>query len=145
MNRKQTAYCGLYCPDCIPSNKKLFQLLDELEELLRDIKFDKYADLKSKDNETFSHYPEFIEVLQEMKKLECVARCTEGGCKEDCKIRECVLEKQLAGCWECDDFRKCELLDHLKGIHSIDHNLEMIKKYGVDDWVDKRGKHYRWL
>jgi hypothetical protein len=145
MNQKQTAYCGLYCPDCIPSNKKLFSLLNELEKVLQDIKFDKYAQLKSKSNETFSDYSKFMDLIQEMKKLECVNLCTSGGCKEHCKIRECFQEKQYAGCWECADFKECELLDYLKGIHAIEHNLEMIKKYGVDNWADKRGKHYKWL
>lgn len=143
--RKFTAYCGLYCPDCIPSNGKLFQLLSDLDELLQDIQFQKYADLKAKTNENFKDYPKFINIIQEMKKLECVALCSEGGCKEDCKIRKCVLEKEYEGCWQCVDFKECELLDYLKGIHSIEHNLEMIKKYGVDNWADKRDKHYNWL
>lgn len=144
-NKKYTAYCGLYCLDCIPSNKELFESLNELEILLEDIEFDKYAELKSKTNETFNDYSKFLYVLEEMKKLECTALCTEGGCKEDCKIRECVKEKQYEGCWECDDFNECELLDYLKGIHPIEHNLKMIKEYGVENWADKRGKHYNWL
>ncbi len=145
MNKKYTAYCGLYCLDCIPSNIRLFEILNELEKLLEEVKFDKYAGLKSKTNETFNDYSKFIEVLQEMKKLECKALCTEGGCKEDCKIRECVKEKKYEGCWECDDFKDCELLDYLKGIHSIEHNLEMIREFGINNWADKREKHYKWL
>ncbi|MGF7117523.1 DUF3795 domain-containing protein [Methanobacterium oryzae] len=144
-HEKYTAYCGLYCLDCIPSNKKLFNILNELENLLEEIKFDKYAELKSKTNEKFNDYSKFVEVLNEMKKLECVALCTEGGCKKNCKIRECVKEKNFQGCWECKEFKECELLDYLKGIHSIEHNLEMIRKYGVNNWADKRGKHYNWL
>lgn len=144
-NKKYTAYCGLYCLDCIPSNEKLFKSLEELENLLEDIKFDKYAELKAKTNETFNEYSKFIEVLHEMKNLECTDLCTEGGCKENCKIRECVKEKNYEGCWECKEFKECELLDYLKGIHSIEHNLEMIKEHGVEHWADKREKHYNWL
>lgn len=144
-HKKYTAYCGLYCLDCIPSNVKLFKILDELENLLKDIKFSEYAKLKSKANETFNDYPKFLNVIHEMKKLECKALCTEGGCKEDCKIRECVKEKGYNGCWECNDFKHCKLLDYLKGVHSIEHNLEMIRKYGINNWIDKRGKHYNWL
>ena len=144
-SNKYTAYCGLYCLDCIPSNKELFDILDELESLLREVNFKKYAELKSKSNEPFNDYPKFIEVLHEIQKLECTSLCTEGGCKENCKIRECVKEKDYEGCWECDDYKECELLEHLKGIHSIEHNLEMITKYGVDDWANKREKHYNWL
>ena len=54
-------------------------------------------------------------------------------------------EKQYEGCWECDDFKDCELLDYLKRIHSIEHNLEMIREFGINNWADKRGKHYKWL
>jgi hypothetical protein len=144
-NKKYTAYCGLFCLDCIPSDKRLFETIDEIETLLIEIKFDKYAELKSKNNETFKNYSKFLDVLKEMKNLECKYVCTEGGCKEDCKIRECVEEKQYEGCWECDDFKECQLLEHLKKIHPIEHNLKMIKKYGVNDWARKRKPHYFWL
>ena len=144
-NKKNTAYCGLFCPDCIPSNKRLFEVLNELENLLIELKFDKYAELKSKSNETFQNYSEFLNVLEEMKKLKCKMLCAEGGCKEDCKIRECVRNNQYEGCLECSDFKNCELLEYLKKIHPIEYNLEMIKKYGIDKWDDKRGKHYIWL
>lgn len=144
-NKKYTAYCGLYCLDCIPNDKELFKKLSELEILLGDVEFDKYAALKSKTNETFNNYPKFLDMIYEIKKLECTALCTEGGCKEDCKIRECVKEKNFEGCWECNEFKECDLLDYLKRIHPIEHNLKMIKEYGVDNWADKRGKHYNWL
>ena len=45
-DKKYTAYCGLYCLDCIPSNIRLFEILNELEKLLEEVKFDKYAELK---------------------------------------------------------------------------------------------------
>lgn len=144
-NRKYTAYCGLYCLDCIPSNKRFFEVLNELEALLIDIKFDKYAKLKSKNNPGFEDYSTFLQVLHEMKKLECRVICTEGGYKEDCKIRKCVKDNKYEGCWECPDFKECKHLVDLKKIHSIEHNLEMIKSYGVDNWSNKRGKHYYWL
>ena len=144
-NKRYTAYCGLFCQDCIPRNEKLFKLLGELETLLIELKFEKYAELKSKSNEIFEDYSRFMNVLSEMKKLKCTALCTEGGCKEDCKIRECIAKSQYEGCWECNHFKTCELLEYLKKIHPIEHNLEMIKKYGVDDWTSKRSKHYIWL
>lgn len=144
-DEKYTAYCGLYCLDCIPRNKSLFQQLEELEELLEELKFDKYAELKSKDTEVLKEYPTFLKVLGEIKTLECLALCTEGGCKEDCKIRACVKDKRYDGCWECPDFRDCELLLGLKKIHPLEHNLELIRKHGVNGWSYKRGKHYVWL
>ncbi len=66
---KYTAYCGLYCLDCIPSNKRLFELLNELESLLEKIKFHIYGELKSKTNETFNDHTKFLEVLKEKEKI----------------------------------------------------------------------------
>jgi hypothetical protein len=101
--------------------------------------------LKSVNNEVFKEYSTFLKVLREIKALKCVALCTEGGCKENCKISDCVKDRRYDGCWECPDFRDCELLLRLKEIHPLENNLELIKKHGVDNWSDKKGKHYVWL
>lgn len=142
-----TAYCGLFCKDCIPANESLFRLIDELEILLSDLGFEKYAAHKAKTNVAFKNYAEFASVLKAIKGLKCVAPCSEGGCKADCKIRTCVQQKRYDGCWECDRYKTCELLKPLKKYHgkTIEHNLELIKKNGPDNWSDKRGKHYTWL
>ena len=149
-DRKFTAFCGLYCLDCIPSKRRLFRLVGELRETLEELGFDRYAELKSRRIETFSDYPRFLEVLKEIGRLECTVPCYEGpcsqtGCAPDCKVRACVLDREYEGCWECDDFRGCERLESLKDVHpGLEHNLETIKKYGVENWSDRRGKHYRW-
>ena len=44
-SRKYTAFCGLYCLDCIPSNKHLFSILDEVENTLTTLQFEKYAEV----------------------------------------------------------------------------------------------------
>lgn len=144
-NNKYTAYCGLYCLDCIPSDERFFDLIKEFDNHLKDLKFAEYAELKSRSNPLFKNFPKFQEVLTEMKKLECKALCTQGGCKEDCEIRKCVKEKKYDGCWDCLENKNCELLQPLKEIHSIEHNLEMIKNYRSDDWIKYRRKHYKWL
>lgn len=144
-NQKFTAYCGLYCSDCIPSNQELFELLDRMETLLKELKFHEYAQLKSKTYEIFKDYPAFLKVLKEMNKLKCKAICTEGGCKVDCKIRECVNNHKFEGCWECSDFKSCQLLEPLKEFHNLEFNLEMIKKHGPKKWTSYRANHYRWL
>jgi hypothetical protein len=142
---RYTAYCGLYCKDCIPSDEKLYKIADELEDVLDGLQFGKYAALKAKASPVFAEYATFVRVLQGLKSLECKAFCTEGGCKENCRIRACVLEKGLRGCWLCDKFEACELHESLKSFHPcLVHNLRMIKSYGPDDWSDKRGRHYKW-
>lgn len=145
-DRKYTAYCGLFCRDCIPSNEQLFKAAEEFEKQLTKLDFEKYAEAKSEKNAAFKDYSKFINLLGEIKALECSAPCAQGGCKEDCKIRECVLSKGYEGCWKCDDHMDCKLLFNLKKYHgpTINYNIAMIQKYGVDDWSDKRGKHYQW-
>ena len=34
MDKGLTAYCGLCCADCIPSNRLFFKLVDQLEDML---------------------------------------------------------------------------------------------------------------
>jgi hypothetical protein len=140
-----TAYCGLYCKDCIPADPGLFQAIDKLEDMLDDLQLGKYAALKAKGSPAFADYPTFARVLHELKGLRCKALCTEGGCKEVCRIRDCVREKGLRGCWLCGKFEACELHEPLKTFHpALVHNLRMINLYGPDDWSDKRGRHYNW-
>ena len=149
-NRELTAFCGLYCRDCIPSNTRLYELIHELDDLLIELKFENYAELKSKRSPAFEKYGNFIEVLKEIKKLKCDPYCYHGphselGCAPDCKIRRCVLLKKLDGCWECDYYKSCENLVYLKEFHpGLEHNLDVIKEHGIDNWIDKRGKHYWW-
>lgn len=148
--RKYTAYCGLYCRDCIPGNKHLFEIVTKLETTLEEVKFKEYANFKSKKSEVFNYYNKFIDVLKEIKKLECSGSCYEGphsllGCTLNCRIRMCVMEKEYEGCWECEESKKCDKLHKHKDFHpGVARNLEMIKVYGVEDWIENRGKHYKW-
>lgn len=148
--RKLTAYCGLYCGDCILSNQRFFELIDELDVLLQEIKFSNYAEFKSKRSNVFHKYPDFISVLREIKKLKCNPQCYEGpcsklGCGSDCTIRKCVIDKGYEGCWECKSYMTCDDLVKHKDFHpGLEQNLDMIKKYGINNWVNKRGKHYNW-
>ena len=145
MSNKYTALCGLYCLDCIPSNEKLFSTIKELDTILSDVQFEKYAALKSQANPVYNDYTKFVEVMQEIAGLECIAPCTEGGCKANCQIIECVKSRKLAGCWECADSPECELLAPLKKIHpNLEYHLGLINKYGTEDWIDKRSFHYWW-
>ncbi len=145
MSNRYTALCGLYCLDCIPSNEKLFTTVKELDTMLSDLQFEQYADLKSKGNSIFDDYGKFVDVMHEIAKLECVAPCTEGGCKSNCEVRDCVLNRKLTGCWECDGNSECHLLGPLKNIHpNLEYHLGLIKEYGTEDWIDKRSFHYWW-
>jgi hypothetical protein len=142
---RYTAYCGLYCKDCIPSDEKLFQAVEALEGILDDLQIEKYAALKAKKDPAFRDYGTFVRVLGSLKGLKCKNLCTEGGCKENCLIRDCVLARGFRGCWTCEKFEACELHEPLKLYHpGLAHNLRMIRQYGPDDWSEKRGRHYNW-
>jgi hypothetical protein len=146
MNEKKfTAWCGLCCIDCIPSNKDLFNLTHKLEEKLSYLQFDEYAKLKAEKNLAFEDYPVFIKVLKEIESLKCSIPCREGGGKPVCEIRNCVQGKGHLGCWECSDRCSCTKLDYLKSVHpNLDYHLDLISKYGPESWHSKRGIHYRW-
>lgn len=141
-----TAYCGLYCSDCIPSNARLFELLEELRELASELHLDTYAELISRREEAFGDYPVFENMLTLLAGLRCVSPCREGGGKSTCRIRECALGMGFEGCWECRDRRGCALLDPLRSFHgdTIDGNLDAIAEHGMNGWLETRGRHYPW-
>jgi len=148
-----TSYCGLYCRDCIPSRNDLYMLVRQLEKLLAELHFDKYAKLKagqtywSQANAVFEKYPDFLEMLKAIKSLECPSVCREGGgYKGDrCEIKKCVTGKGFKGCWECDDYKSCKLLEPMKQFHpNLQEHLALIKTEGVENWSGKRKGHYPW-
>lgn len=145
-DKEFTAYCGLYCGDCIPSDQQLFNTAEKLKEELDKRQFDKYAELKSKKTAIFNDYEIFRRVLSAIIDLRCPKPCVNNGGNPNCKIRECVREKGFEGCWECSDFENCDLLEHLSTAHGETprHNLRLIREYGVENWAEKRGKHYLW-
>jgi hypothetical protein len=145
VSRRFTALCGLYCLDCIPANAEFFAVVKRLNEMLADLQFEQYASLKARGNAVFNDYGTFLQVMQAIAGLECVAPCTEGGCKPSCDIRNCVTGRGLAGCWDCETSSDCGLLRPLKAAHpNLSRHLELIKEHGPEDWIEKRGCHYLW-
>jgi hypothetical protein len=141
-----TAYCGLYCGDCIPSNKRLFEVLEELRKLAAELHLGDYTQLIAHRDEAFRDYPAFERTLALLEGLRCSSSCRGGGGKHACPIRECALDKDFEGCWECPDRAGCELLDPLRSFHgeTIDNNLDAIAEHGMEGWSDWRGRHYPW-
>jgi len=141
-----TAYCGLYCGDCIPSHARLFEVLEELHRLASELRLGDYAELISYRDDAFEDYPVFARMLDTLAGLRCPDPCRAGGGKPTCAIRDCARKKGCEGCWECADRRGCELLDPLRDFHgdTIDGNLDAITECGTEGWVERRGKHYPW-
>ncbi|MBI0584073.1 MAG: hypothetical protein ISF22_07585 [Methanomassiliicoccus sp.] len=69
-----------------------------------------------------------------------------GGSKKVCLIRESVQKKGYRGCWKCRGSKNCNTLAPLKKFHgkTIEHNHQMIRQYGLENWSDKRDKPCPW-
>jgi len=144
-----TAYCGLYCGDCIRYKSRFEDLARDLGNELQKVRFDRYAEAKSASVKELGHYREFREVLDAMVKLKCDIPCRAGGdgCIQPCEIKACVQLKGLEGCWQCDEFEGCGKFEFLEPIcgDTPQQNLRKIKEYGLDGWAQYRGKYYAWL
>ena len=147
---EKTSYCGLWCCDCIPGDERIYELSSALSRVLTETGFKHYADFKSKRVPEFKDYDTFVNVLSAFEKLHCYngcrnGPCSEAGCAVSCKIRLCSTEKGIEGCWDCDTYTTCEHIAKMERFHpDIKHNLAMIKKYGANNWKDRRGRHYNW-
>jgi hypothetical protein len=144
-----TAYCGLYCGDCIRYCSKTTQLAKDLMDELEAVQFDKYAAAKSAAMKELEHYNECLEVLGAIVKLGCDTPCQVGGegCSAPCQIKRCIQAKGLNGCWECDTFEMCDKFEFLRPVHAdaAKSNLRKIRKYGLNEWAGYRTKFYPWL
>lgn len=145
-DREQTAYCGLYCGDCIPSRGPLFEAAERLKAELGKCQFDRYAQYKSQGNKTFGGFATFRSVLDAVLTLRCAKPCFQGGGRADCPIRACAQRKTLEGCWQCTEFERCTLLEPMASCHgdTLKHNLRTIRRLGVEHWAHQRGPHYLW-
>jgi hypothetical protein len=144
-----TAYCGLYCGDCLRYSSQVAELARGLLSALYEVKFDKYAKVKSTAMKDLGYYEECRKVLEAIVKLECDTPCRAGGdgCLQPCEIKTCVQSKKLEGCWECSEFEVCNKFESFKSFHgdTTKENLRKIKEYGLESWSEHRGKFYRWL
>jgi hypothetical protein len=149
MEAELTAYCGLYCGDCLRYRSKAAVLARDLMSELQAVRFDKYAQVKSASVKELKNYDECVHVLDAMVKLGCDTPCRAGGdgCSGPCEIKRCVQMKKLEGCWECDQLERCDKFESFRPIHgdTTKGNLRKIKEYGLNGWAEHREKFYSWL
>jgi hypothetical protein len=147
--RDLTAYCGLYCGDCIRYQSRSCDLAKQLLKELGRQQFSEYAKLKSTNRKEFEHYDLIVSGLKAISELKCELPCRLGGdgCEGSCEIIKCIKDNTFEGCWECDSFEKCKKLDFLKPFHGNApiNNLRKIKELGIGKWAKHREKCYPWL
>lgn len=166
-----TAYCGVYCADCLHYRNKHSKLAESLKRELDISVFHKYAEVKSPFGKVFKHYKEFAQVLEALANHYCASPCrVSGGCSTSgcdyphvnqntgieaseecstggCAIIKCCRDNGYAGCWECQHFEKCDNLAILEprcGDMPV-NNLRKIKALGPDNWAEHRQKFYVWM
>jgi hypothetical protein len=147
--RDLTAYCGLYCEDCIRYQSRASELADELFKEMEKTKFTEYANVKRSHKKEFENFDTFIPLLKAISEIKCERPCRLGGdgCEGECEIIKCVRGKGFEGCWECVDFESCDKLSFLKPFHADAplNNLRKIKEMGIEYWAKYREKCYPWL
>ncbi len=144
----ETAYCGLYCPDCIHYRNKYGVYANQLKNELENVEFDKYAEINGGYRANFENYKKFLETLNALSSIQCGHTCrVGGGCSgKPCKVMDCCLSKGFKGCWECNEIDACEKFDFLEPLcgDGPKKNLEKIKKLGVENWIASRDGFYIW-
>ena len=149
---EKVAYCGLYCPDCIPSDGELFDLVEAVLKKFEAHEFDEYAAYKMETTDVFQHYAACKAFLTFLSTMRCSSPChsPEGpccktSCPPDCAIRVCAVEKQIDGCWQCDEYKACEKLGVMKKPHIfLEGNVDLLANHGLEGHAERRLGHYRW-
>jgi len=147
--RDLTAFCGLYCGDCVRYKSKASDLANELLDEIGKLHLSQYANVKQTHKKEFKNFDIMISSLKALSKIKCDLACRLGGdgCGGSCEIIKCVKNKEINGCWECNNFEKCEKLNFLQPFHgdSPINNLRKLKKHGIPNWAEYRDKCYPWL
>ena len=131
---ERTAYCGLYCGDCVFGLGIIPDMARDLRKELRRVRFDKISEvIPFIESEK---YNDCYEVLGTMVKLRCKG-CRGGSRSQFCDIAKCVIKHDYSGCWECGEFEDCKKLKFLEPVHGDGHkkNLRKINRVGVDEWA----------
>lgn len=150
-----TAFCGLYCGDCIRFQSKAARLAGELLTSLDDEGYRAYAESKTsgdpsqiKGVEAYAGYDKALALLEALADGQCNNPCRLGGdgCSDHCPVKDCCTEKGIEGCWECAELDQCGKGDFLEPISGTypKQNARMIRDKGFDGWAVRRCKFYKW-
>ncbi len=150
-----TAFCGLYCEDCIRFQSQAASLAEKLLKALDQEGYGVYAAAKAggdpariKGVEAYAGYDQALALLEALVDGRCDSPCRLGGdgCSDNCPVKDCCLQRGLEGCWQCGDFNKCAKADFLEPISGTypKQNVCIIEKDGLDGWSARRCRFYKW-
>ena len=139
-----TAYCGIYCPDCIRWQNNYSGPAAELTSRLREVGFERYAEYKAPEVPGYAAYPQMLELLDAVSNLNCRIPCRQGGdgCSTACVVKDCCQENGYEGCWQCGHWRDCEKLEFVERFFgpAARLNIATIKEQGLAGWSFRRSK-----
>jgi len=146
--RELTAYCGLYCGDCLRYQNRYSEMARDLKQELVRANFPPYAEAKREASKDLPDFPACLETLDQLAALQCEQGCrVGGGCAAfPCEIYRCCREKEFEGCWQCAEFEDCDKFEFLRPYHgdAPKANLRKIRALGLDSWAVERVKCYIW-
>lgn len=147
-DRDATAYCGIYCPDCIRYNNEFSACAAQLQDRLDKAGFGKYAAVASPFGPDYSGYDTFSDILSSLAQSQCRQPCRVGkGCSgTPCAIMECCLAKGYEGCWECGSLDQCDEFAFLEPRcgQMPKNNARTIRRLGLEGWAKSRDPFYIW-
>jgi len=145
---EKTAYCGIFCPDCIRYKNEYSDCASQLKSRLMNVEFEKYAKVDTPFGANFNKYDVFMEVLDALSSAQCSNPCrVGGGCSgEQCEIMKCCLSRGFDGCWDCGEVAGCDKFTILapRCGEMPKNNILKIKKHGMNDWAAFRDNFYIW-
>ena len=139
-DESHTAYCGMFCGDCLVRTANISETANILLEKVTTEDFKTLVAGLPKvipQYGTLAFYDQFLDVLTTISDLDCEHICREGEGIPHCPIRSCCNEKGVEGCWICGQYKNCEKIDFLCRIHAEApiKNMDIIKESGMEAFL----------
>ncbi len=138
------AYCGVNCKDCMARSRRRLELAQMFKASLQELPLDLFKQILPPFRNVDT-VVEFLDFLPQLTGTQTCCTSAEQPCgNPQCEIRICVKGKGFRTCAECTDYRTCQKLDFLKPHHAtLLSDLDLIKKKGFDNYVDKKVGKYK--
>jgi hypothetical protein len=137
---RHTTACGLFCDECLSSQKQFLERIQQFEKWLSQMHFEDYIRLIAPKHPHLQQQTFFWNTLQVVKKLSCPHPCSQASVSQECQIVQCTVEKGFSDCWQCEENESCGLLAPIKRLHAVAHHLDELRRTNEDDWSQRKSK-----